>query len=259
MSNKSAGREAMLPSGDHRPGTSARETDPEVVEKQCVREFFSKRKGGFFVEVGANDPCSGSQTWLLEQSGWRGILVEPQTALCEKLRLKRKNSRVFQVACSAPGKEGEATLHIARADGCSTLEKQADSHGIEFTGVERVQVTTLDQVLAEAGNPAIDFLSIDVEGHEIEVMRGFDFRRHHPSLILIEDGVRTLEKHRFLKQRGYKLVKRTSLNNWYIPKEQKFGMTTWFERLKLIRKMYLALPLRKLRLALRRSAHKRAG
>jgi FkbM family methyltransferase len=231
----------------------------DLIEKQLVWEFFGRRRNGFFVEVGANEPHSGSQTWLLEQNGWRGVLVEPQAALCEQLRSARKNSRVFQVACSSPEKEGEATLFIGSHSGVSTLEKQIDSHGTQFVGTERVKLTTLDKVLSEAGADKIDFLSLDVEGHEIEVMRGFNFEKYRPRLILIEDGVRTLDKHRFLTRHGYKLVKRTTLNNWYVPKGQPFHMTFWLERLELFRKMFLGLPFRKIRLFLRRRKHRATG
>jgi FkbM family methyltransferase len=229
----------------------------DLIEKQLVWEFFSRKCEGFFVEVGANDPHSGSQTWLLEQNGWSGVLVEPQAALCEKLRRERRNSKVFQVACSGPEREGEASLYIGAQDGISTLEPQRDSHGTQFVGTERVRITTLDKVLSEAGAIKIDFLSLDVEGYEIEVMRGFDFEKYQPSLILIEDGVRTLDKHRFLKRQGYRLVKRTTLNNWYIPKNQPFRTTFWLERLELYRKMYLGLPFRKLTLLRRRRRAKR--
>ncbi len=84
----------------------------EEVEKQLVWEFFGRRKHGFFIEVGANDPRSGSQSWLLEQSGWRGILVEPQSALYQRLARERPNSRVYHAACSSPEKRGKATLHM---------------------------------------------------------------------------------------------------------------------------------------------------
>ncbi|HUA38783.1 MAG TPA: FkbM family methyltransferase [Candidatus Sulfopaludibacter sp.] len=231
----------------------------EIIEKQLVWEFFGRRRDGFFVEVGANDPHSGSQTWLLEQNGWRGVLVEPQAVLSEKLRSERKNSKVFQVACSRPEKEGEGSLHIGAHSGISTLEQQTDSHGAQFIGTERVKITTLDKVLSEAGATTIDFLSLDVEGHEIEVMHGFDFEKYHPSLILIEDGVRTLDKHRFLRRKGYRLVKRTTLNNWYIPQGQASPGIFWLERLELFRKMFLGLPFRKVRLFLRRRAKGSGG
>jgi len=226
--------------------------NPEAEEKELVWKFFGQKSGGVFVEVGANDPVAGSQTWLLEQKGWRGILVEPQATLCDRLRQERKNSQVFQVACSSPEQEGEALLHIGQHDWHSTLGTQRVSQDTQFVGTERVKVTTLDKLLQGAGVAHIDFLSLDVEGHEIEVMRGLDFAKYKPALILIEDGVRDLSKHRFLKARGYKLVKRTTLNNWYVPRDCDFQMTSLAEKIGLLRKMYLALPFRQFRLYLRR-------
>jgi len=227
---------------------------PDIEEKELVWKFFGQSRTGLFVEVGANDPVAGSQTWHLEQNGWRGVLVEPQSAHFAKLREQRKNSQVFQVACSSPDLEGEMDLLLADQDGSSTLRRQRDTHGTHFVGTERVKVTTLDKVLQSAGVAKIDFLSLDVEGHEIEVMRGLDFARYQPALILIEDGVRDLSKHRFLKSRGYRLVKRTTINNWYVPRDADFPLSSPMERIKLLRKMYLALPFRKLRLYLRRRA-----
>ena len=226
--------------------------NPEILEKELVWNFFDRKTAGVFVEVGANDPVAGSQTWLLEQNGWHGVLIEPQSALGERLRQQRKRSQVFQFACSNPANEGEMDLLLAAQDGASTLRKQRDTHGTEFIGTERVRVTTLDKVLASAGVEKIDFLSLDVEGHEVEVMQGLDFERFKPALILIEDGVRDLSKHRYLKSRGYKLVKRTSLNNWYVPRETNFHLSSAAGKIELWRKMYLALPIRKLRLYLRR-------
>ncbi len=232
--------------------------NPEAGEKELVWKYFGRKRDGVFVEVGANDPVAGSQTWLLEQNGWQGAVVEPQASLCEKLRPARPRSRVFQVACSCPGSEGEADLVLTEYDGNATLKPQRDSHGINYVGAERVRITTLDSVLQAADISHVDFLSLDVEGHEIEVMRGFNFEKYKPSLILIEDGVRDLAKHRFLKRRGYKLVKRTTLNNWYVPKEHPFKMSSWREQLELVRKMYLGLPFRKLQLFLRRRREQRA-
>ena len=117
-----------------------------------------------------------------------------------------------------------------------------------------MRLATLDKLLEEAGIDRVDFLPLDVEGHEIEVMRGFNFNKYQPALILIEDGVRDLSKHRFLKSHGYKLVKRTGLNNWYVPRHCDFQMSSLPEKIMLLRKMYFALPFRKYRLWCRRRA-----
>ena len=100
--------------------------------------------------------------------------------------------------------------------------------------------------------PKLDFVSIDVEGLELQVLRGFDLARHRPAVLLIEDHLKQLDVHRHLARHGYRVVKRTGVNNWYVPKRQPFHMTTWTERLKLFRKMYLGLPFRKMRWSRRR-------
>ncbi len=228
----------------------------EQIEKQLVWQFFGSKQEGFFVEVGANDPCGGSQTWLLEQNGWRGILIEPQSAFFQRLVKERKHSKIYQAACSTPEKRGTAELHIASFNGFSTLKKQEDSHGISFKGTETVQVMALDDILEKEENPRVDFVSLDVEGGELDVLQGFSLERHRPALVLIEDGVRTLDKHRHMTRRGYKLVKRTVLNNWYIPQGTPFHLASLAERLELFRKIYLATPLRQWRLARRRRQQK---
>ncbi len=113
--------------------------------------------------------------------------------------------------------------------------------------VIEVPVRTLDDILAEATAPQpIDFLSIDVEGHEIEVLRGFNFNCWRPRLILLEDHVGDLSTHRFVKAAGYRLVRRTGFNGWYIPADSMVHISGR-DRWQILRKYYLALPLRVLR------------
>jgi FkbM family methyltransferase len=222
---------------------------PNQSQDELVWEYFGRRKAGFFVEVGANHPTEGSQTWLLEQNGWRGILVEPQERLFQQLTQHRPRCQVFRAACSTPDKTGFAALHIPAdsLNGFASLERNVDDFGIRYERTERVELATLDALLVRAGSPKVDFVSIDTEGTELDVLRGFDVPRHRPGLILIEDKGQSLCKHRHLRARGYKLVKRTELNNWYVPQDTGFTMTTPAERLKLWRKVFLGLPFRKLR------------
>ncbi len=114
-------------------------------------------------------------------------------------------------------------------------------------GTVKVPARTLDDILVEAGAPApIDFISIDVEGHEVEVLRGFDIARWRPRLMLVEDHVTSLATHRFLTRAGYRLIRRTGLNGWYVPadKAPSVGLRgAW----QIARKYYLALPFRLLR------------
>ena len=113
--------------------------------------------------------------------------------------------------------------------------------------VIRVPVRTLDSILEEAGSPAgFDFLSIDVEGHEIDVLRGFDIARWRPRLIMIEDHVADLSKHRYLISSGYRIIRRYENNGWYVPLNSAVARH-WADRWEILRKYYLALPFRMLR------------
>lgn len=84
------------------------------------------------------------------------------------------------------------------------------------------------------------------------MLAGFDLPRHRPRLLLIEDHLLDLQTHRAITRVGYRLVKRTGLNNWYIPGDAPFDMSTPGERLALRRKLYLGTMFRRPRRALRR-------
>ena len=219
-------------------------------EERLVRTLFAGRQSGFFVEVGANHPSEGSQTWHLEQAGWTGVLVEPQPDLAALLAARRK-AKVFAVACTEPAKAGgPLPLHV---DGVrSALDPDRMAPGAQVSSVILVPTRTLNDILREAeARVPIDLVSIDVEGHEIEVLRGFDFKHWRPRLILVEDHVSSLRTHRFLTGRHYRLVRRLGNNGWYVPAEAEVT-TTALERWEIVRKYYLALPFRMVRNAVRR-------
>ena len=219
-----------------------RTTLPDGREQQLVREFFEGARAGFFVEVGANRPQQESQTWHLEQLGWTGVLIEPQPNLADDLARKRA-AQVFAVACSSPQNAGRRMrLHVAGA--LSSLDRDRMAPGAEPERVLDVPVRTLDDILIEAHAPTrFDFLSIDVEGHELEVLSGFDFTRWQPRLLLLEDHVGNLKKHRFLKGAGYRLIRRFENNGWYVPHHAAVAVAPR-ERWEIVRKYYLGLPFR---------------
>ena len=215
-----------------------------------MRNFFAGVRSGFFVEVGANRPRDQSQTWHLEQLGWTGILIEPQPDLAGDL-CRVRSAKVFAVACSSPENAGRRMqLHVAGP--LSALDRDRMAPGAQPEGVVEVPVRTLDDILLEAHAPVgFDFLSIDVEGHELEVLSGFEFARWRPRLVLLEDHVGNLSKHRFLRAAGYRLVRRFDNNGWYVPADATIQLSSR-ERWPIVRKYYLALPFRIARNASRR-------
>ena len=217
---------------------------PWQVENELKAEFFGPAPTGFFVEVGANQPQQGSQSWQFEQAGWRGVLVEPQPDLAERLRQSRR-AHVVAAACSSPANAGSAmTLHVLGPH--SSLNRELAVTGVVADSTIEVPVRTLDEILEQVGAPVpIDFVSIDVEGHEVEVLSGFDLARWRPRLLLVEDHVTNLATHRFLTRAGYRLIRRTGPNGWYVPQQEapRVGFGWW----QIARKYYLALPIRMLR------------
>jgi FkbM family methyltransferase len=140
-------------------------------EQQLVNEFFAGMRG-FFVEVGPNDPFASSQSCHLEQSGWSGILIESQPKLANELARVRR-AKVFAAACSSPSNAGRR-LPFYVSGAMSSLDRDRMASGSQVETVIEVPIRTLDDILTKAHAPQpVDFLSIDVEGHELEVLEGF--------------------------------------------------------------------------------------
>jgi FkbM family methyltransferase len=211
-------------------------------EPRIVAAYFSGAKGTF-VEVGAFQPIELSQTYGLEQAGWSGVLIEPVPEHAAALRQQRR-SPVFEVACGSPEHHGDL-MPIRVSGGLSTMRTHDLTHELASKEPRYVQVVTLDSVLDAAGITSIDLLSIDVEGMEVDVLRGLSIERFRPRLALIEDHCEGLAKHRYMRSMGYKLVRRTDLNSWYVPHDTPFPIRL-FGRWQLLRKYYLSRPFRRL-------------
>jgi FkbM family methyltransferase len=175
---------------------------------------------GTCAEVGAHNGVEVSNTYYFEQRGWRCILVEPNPTLCDIIRLRRK-SILFE--CAASDRAGEAILHLAEhADLFSTLENN-DCHfdrihreGGNIKDI-RVKTKTLDSILEESCVTKLDFLSIDVEGHELSVLRGTSLERWNPRVVLVEDnmGFEDSLVPKQMKSYGYRRFLHTGCNHWY--------------------------------------------
>lgn len=239
------------------PNKAVQKLRNKAAERELVQLFFGKSNEGYFLDIGANHPKNSSQTWHLEQKGWRGVLVEPIAELCEQLRQDRPRSITVQAACGAAEQRGQAKFHIADGLACSTLEENGVSANVSFIRTDTVDLKTLDEILEEINPPDIDFVSIDVEGSQLNVLRGFDLVKYRPKLLLVEDHLYNLKTHRYLRQHNYYLAKRTSRNSWYVPVGTSFELTSPLEQFLLWQKVWPRTPFRKLRIALKRARHRK--
>jgi FkbM family methyltransferase len=215
--------------------------------EDAARLAFFGASPGFFVEVGANEPIVLSQTHTLELAGWSGILIEPLPIQAALLRSQR-TAQVFEFACSSPDVAGRAVPFFV-AGIYSSLKAELPTVGIQSTETISVETRELDQILIEAKAPVpIDFLSIDVEGAEIDVLKGFSFEKWKPRLLVVEDRAIDFALHRYIQKKGYRWVKRFALNNWYVPRDSPVKVSP-IGRLQFFRKYYLGLHLRRYRRA----------
>jgi FkbM family methyltransferase len=189
-------------------------------EDRILAEIFADRVEGCCVEVGANDGRTGSASYLFEKRGWRCLLVEPIPALAQRIREHRTST---VVNCAASSSEGEAKFFVAEGvDAVSGLDLTPDRmEWIRRAGGTIREITvrtaTLDSLLEEAGFTQLEFVTIDVEGHELSVLEGFDLETYRPRIVIVEDnsvnGNVSVARH--MADHGYVHFRRTGVNEWY--------------------------------------------
>jgi FkbM family methyltransferase len=165
---------------------------------------------GFYVDVGANDPDILSNTKRFYMRGWRGINIEPNVGLHGKLERERPRDLNLNVGvCSIAG---EATFYEMSADTLSSFDRRAalkggELHGERLIGERTVRVVPLKDVIHEhhEGNE-IDFLSVDVEGRDLDVLKSNDWENCRPTLVLVEVASDYGKIVLFLESKGYTLV-----------------------------------------------------
>lgn len=143
-------------------------------------------RNGVFIEVGANDGATQSNTYYLEKAlGWSGVLVEALPRLYKKCVVERKHSQVFNYALVAPENEGK-TIAIRDFGDNGLMSSVSDVSNVSNAEVVTIEGRTLTSILDASKVAKIDFFSLDVEGYEIEVLKGLDFARFKPTYLLVE-------------------------------------------------------------------------
>lgn len=153
-------------------------------EDRVIEQLFANRtRPGFYVDVGAFHPYSGSNTYLLYRGGWRGINIEPVPDLCAEIRKHRPRDLTLQLAVA----ETPGTAEFLSTGSFSGI---ADKHYLWGSQGERITVETrpLGDVLAEhlPAGQSIDVLDVDCEGRDLIVLQSNDWSRFRPRVILAE-------------------------------------------------------------------------
>jgi len=189
---------------------------------QLGQDFFALlanrfKKEGFFVEFGACDGIEFSNTYLLEKEyGWRGILSEPNRAYHAGLRENRVASIDHR---AVSGISGQTRNFLAAGVNGAFYELRNMGRWEQLKPSYTVGTVSLFDLLREHGAPArVDFLSMDTEGSELEILREFDFSSTRFSAITIELNQNANEISSLLSSHGYLRVlsSHSQWDGWFI-------------------------------------------
>jgi FkbM family methyltransferase len=182
------------------------------------------KTNGFFVEFGAGNGIDLSNTYLLEREfGWTGILAEPAT--CWHSDLKRNRSARVETRCVWKDSNSSLTFNEAVAAELSTISafSGVDLHAAARRKGRTYEVSTisLNDLLSKHDAPTqIDYLSIDTEGSEFEILSNFDFSRHSFRVITCEHNFTAARERIFelLSSNGYvrKYQELSEVDDWYV-------------------------------------------
>ena len=188
---------------------------------------FAGQATGTYIDVGAGHPIADNVSFWFYERGWQGIVVEPQPELAALY--PRLRPRDLVVRGLVGRRCGEIDFHVVeRLHGLSTMvedhARKAKALGAGYRTV-RMPVTTLAELCERHDLGSIDFLKIDVEGAEGDVLFGGDWKRFRPKVIVAEAVTPTASEpawqdwEPFLVAQGYRFILFDTLNRFYVAQE----------------------------------------
>lgn len=183
---------------DYNPVQSEREMDyfrerygpshySEREEEWMIRDFFQDRRGGFFLDVGANHYQEASKTYYLETVlGWSGLAIEPQQQFAADYAAHRPRTTFFPFFVSDVSNETAKLYVLNKASMVASSNQEFVKLFGEPDEVRDVPTIALNDLLERESVTTVDFMSMDIELHEPQALKGLDLSRFKPSLVCIE-------------------------------------------------------------------------
>jgi FkbM family methyltransferase len=151
-----------------------------------VNYLFKNINKGTYIDVGAQNPVSNNNTYLLYKRGWNGINIDLDLKNIELFNLTRNTDINICAALSSSTNEVNLYFYHEKSS-INTIEKKiANLHEAKFKEIKKIKTITLNAVVEDTKLNKINYLNIDVEGHELEVLKGFDLIKHKPDVISVE-------------------------------------------------------------------------
>lgn len=153
-----------------------------------LEHIFKNQSHGFYIDVGCQHPVMNNNTYLLYKKGWNGINIDLDKKNIDLFSFYRKRDLNINVAISSREDERDLFFYHDKS-AINTLEKSvANYQKAQVKEIKKVKTKTLNSIIENSkfNNLTIDFVSIDVEGHELDVIKGFDLKKYKPKVVIIE-------------------------------------------------------------------------
>ena len=153
-----------------------------------IQQIFKSQKKGIYIDVGCGHPIKNNNTYLLNKKGWSGINIDLDVNNIELFKIYRPKDLNICAAISDEMKETDLFFYHSRSALNTIDKKTANYQKAKVTSIKKIKTTTLNNVLGESiyNSSNIDFLSIDVEGSELSVLKNFNFHKFKPKVIVVE-------------------------------------------------------------------------
>jgi FkbM family methyltransferase len=197
-------------------------------EDLYLMRCFGDRHDGFYIDIGSGHPVYDNMSFAFYLKGWHGITVEPNPWLSQLTRAVRPRDRHIEALVGAAA--GEATFYLVdEYHGLSTMiadhARAAQTQFGKASQAITLPVTTLAELCRLQAPPSFDFLKVDVEGAEPDVLLNGDWQGYRPKVVVVEAlAPYTLAPawdawEPFLAKHGYRYVMFDSLNRYYLADE----------------------------------------
>ncbi len=186
-------------------------------EDKFVLNYFRNKNDGFYVDIGAYHPELISNTALLYKSGWHGLNIDP---IKEKIELFEKVRKRDINICAAVGEKGtkkfyKSKIKVDANDACSSFnEEYIKEYNVPYEEI-KLDITPLKEILDKhlPKEQKIDFMDIDTETWDLEVLKTNDWSKYRPQLIMIETDYKGASNAiNFLLNKGYNKIYQTHIN-----------------------------------------------
>lgn len=203
-------------------------------EDQLVRYLFQSMgiTNPTYLDIGANHPYICSNTFLFYSRGSKGVCIEPDEDCFSLLKKSRKRDTLLQAAVSSTPGTAELYVFPDPYTGWNTLSKteaesRAQQTGVPIRKVLPIPVLHINDVMSKYFNPHPNFLSLDVEGLDLEILQSIDFTKYRPEVICVETVTFSMQQEEqkisaiagFLLSKDYFIFGDTHINTIFCHKD----------------------------------------